>query len=246
MTARPRPVEQEEQSHSAEFHPDLKRNRSLWDKLQFTEKSATKQITGKGRPMTDINPTWRMLRMTEMFGPCGKGWNWNIEREWESEVGGKKYVYVKLTLWWSDDNGVTRYLVGPHIGGTDMSQGKDEAYKQSVTDAFGKCASMLGVAADVYLGMWTDNDSKYQNEASAAVQAQRNPDLQPESIENFEAELKEKLESTPDLDALQDLWRSGVSARIKEIGAIDKDAQNRLIAAFTARKNKLSETQSVE
>jgi hypothetical protein len=222
---------------SRRFEPDLNANRAMWDLLQYTEGSATKPVEGKGRPMTDINPTWRMMRMTEMFGPCGKGWGWTIDREWESEAGGRKYANVKMTLWWSEDNGKTRYYVGPHIGGTDMTQGKDEAYKQSVTDAFGKCASMIGVAADVYMGKW--NDSKYHNEASSAVEAQRNPDLQPPGIEKFEADLKENLAAVADLEALDDLWRSGVNERIRQIGGVDKAAQNRLISAFSQKKKEI-------
>lgn len=239
MAALSKAAEQAESSsvQLVAFQPDMTINRSIWDKLQFTEKGATKDVTGKGRPMTDINPTWRMMRMTEMFGPCGKGWGWTIDREWEGEAGGKKYAYVKMTLWWSDDNGATRYLVGPHIGGTDMAQGRDEAYKQSVTDAFGKCASMIGVAADVYMGKW--NDSKYHNEASAAVEAQRNPDLQPAAIEKFEAELKEKLDGIGDLEDLDDAWRGGISARIREIGSVDKAAQSRMISAFSQKKNEI-------
>jgi hypothetical protein len=232
----------------SEFRPDLNKNRSLWDMLQYTERHFTKEVTGKGRPMTDINPTWRMMRMTEMFGPCGKGWGWEVDREWEGETGGKKYAYVKLTLWWSDDNGVTKYRVGPYIGGTDMSQGKDEAYKQSVTDAFGKCASMLGVSADVYLQKW--NDSKHHNIAAAEVEKQRNPEIKPErtdpdidlsetGIKKFEADIKEKLLAVPDLKALDVFWRGGVNERVRKIGAADKAAQNRIISAFSQKKNEL-------
>lgn len=222
-------------------------NMSLWDRLQYTEQSATKKVTGGKIPgALDINPTWRMKRMTEMFGPMGKGWGWELNEKWIDEIEGKKFAYVMLTVWWSEDGGKTRYLVGPHVGGTSMSMAKDEAWKQSITDAFGKCASGLGVAADIYEGKW--DDSKYQNvqdaeayrqKASATVAAQRNPNLQPSAIEKYEADLKEKLDGVADLDALDVLWREGVSARVREIGSVDKAAQNRMISIFSQKKNEL-------
>jgi hypothetical protein len=225
------------ETKSSSHQPDLAQNRSLWDKLQYTEKNFTKPVEGKGRPMTDINPTWRMKRMTEMFGPVGLGWGWTIEDRWIEEVGPKKYAYIQLTLWYSLDGGVTRLIAGPHIGGTDMGQGKDEAYKQSVTDAFGKCASMIGVSADIYMGKW--DDSKYQNEASAAVEAQRNPDLQAPAIAKSEADLEKKLAEITDLKSLDDLWTGGINARVKEIGTVDDKARQRMISAFTQKKNEL-------
>jgi len=42
-----------------------------------------------------------------------------------------------------------------------------------------------------------------------------------------------------DLDALDDLWRSGINARIREIGSVDKAAQNRMISAFSQKKNEI-------
>ena len=28
--------------------------------------------------MTDINPMWRIKKLTELFGPCGEGWWYEI------------------------------------------------------------------------------------------------------------------------------------------------------------------------
>jgi phage recombination protein Bet len=58
-----------------------------------------------------------------------------------------------------------------------------------------------------------------------------------EEIEKFEADVKEKLEGIRDQKALDDLWRSGINAKAREIGATDKPAMNRIITAFSAKKN---------
>ena len=44
---------------------------------------AKKEIRG-GRlsGKTDINPVWRIKKLTELFGPCGIGWYYKSVREW--------------------------------------------------------------------------------------------------------------------------------------------------------------------
>lgn len=63
-------------------------------------------------------------------------------------------------------------------------------------------------------------------------------DEQPgEDIEAFEAAVKAKLEAVRTLDDLDDLWKSGINSEIRRVGGVDKAAQNRMISAFTAKKN---------
>ena len=95
----------------------------------------------------------------------------------------------------------------------------------------------IGLAADIYLGMF--DDSKYREESETFYTVKANPELQPPAIEKFESELKEKLAEVADLDTLDDLWRSGVNARIREIGTVDKAAQNRMITYFSQKKNEI-------
>ena len=42
-----------------------------------------------------------------------------------------------------------------------------------------------------------------------------------------------------DLDGLDELWRGGVSARVRDIGLVDKAAQMRIVSYFSQRKNEL-------
>ena len=47
----------------------------IYEKMQDTPKEAQKQIgAGRLKGFTDINPMWRIKRLTEVFGPCGIGW----------------------------------------------------------------------------------------------------------------------------------------------------------------------------
>ncbi len=108
---------------------------------------------------TEINPQWRFKRMTEVFGPVGKYWGWEIDERWSEDFGAVKVCFAMVSVWYVDDeqrkneNGqVYRSTIGPYIGGSDAKRTPDEAYKMAITDAIGKCLSVIGLGADVYMG----------------------------------------------------------------------------------------------
>lgn len=139
----------------------LTENRTIWDALARTDPAFTKEFTkGGGFRGTDVNPTWRIQRLTEQFGPQGKGWGWTIHSKWRETFGGVDCVFVEVSLWYMLDG--ARYEGSPQIGGTDCSRTPDEAYKMAVTDGFGKCAMALGLSADIYLKQF--DASKYREE----------------------------------------------------------------------------------
>lgn len=134
-----------------------------WINLCKTDPNHTKKFTRAGGfSGTDISPAYRIQRLTEEFGPCGEGWGHVIHSRWRETFPGKngatECVFAEVSLWWKNEKG-ERCETGPQIGGTIADRTPDEAYKMAVTDAIGKCALFLGVAADVYLG-WYD-DAKY-------------------------------------------------------------------------------------
>jgi len=139
-----------------------------YNKLRTPPKEALKQIAG-GRlsGMTDIKPQWRIEVMTEVYGTCGIGWKFEIKRLW-SEAGSDNQILafaeinlkIKEGAEWSDSI--------PGIGGsmlvakeTNKMHSSDEAYKMAVTDALSTAMKCLGVAADIYMGLW--DGSKYKD-----------------------------------------------------------------------------------
>lgn len=58
-------------------------NMRIYDAVSSTPAEAKKQIKG-GRisGFTDINPMYRIRRLTEQFGPCGVGWYYTPDRKW--------------------------------------------------------------------------------------------------------------------------------------------------------------------
>lgn len=221
-------------------------NMALWDLLKRTDPKATKPFQRPGGFRgTQIDPAWRLQRMTEVFGPVGKGWGYE-QLEW---TVAERMIFICCRVWYLDQQTGEKLFTGPQWGGNELVRvsrdGKerpdDEGFKMAITDAVGKCMLQIGLAADVYLGLF--DDSKYREESDSFYRAKENPDLKPDAIEKFESLLKQKLAAVANLDALDDLWKDGINARIREIGMTDKVAQQRMIAAFTQRKTEIIEKQ---
>lgn len=137
-------------------------NMAIWKRLFKTDSRFTKNFSRKGGfSGTDINPTYRMAVMTEVFGPCGVGWGWTIESRWSECIAGTQVAYVQLAVWYRVPGDDKIYWTGPQIGGTEYGRAPDEAYKMAVTDAMGKCVTSLGLSADIYMRQF---DTKYQRD----------------------------------------------------------------------------------
>lgn len=141
------------------------KNLDIWEQVHECPQEALSEIKGgKLKGKSDISPIWRYKRLTELFGPAGKGWG--ITNDTYTVVdgaNGEKAVMCQLTLWYKEDE--KRCVPGQ--GGsmliaTEKGQlvTNDEAYKMAYTDAVSVACKQLGFAADVY---WSKgSDSKYQ------------------------------------------------------------------------------------
>lgn len=150
---------------------DLYGNLDLFERVRAVPAEAKKKISG-GRlnGMTDINPMWRIKKLTEEFGPCGVGWYPKIIRTWFDEgADGETIANMEILLFvkygdtWSEGF--------PGIGGSKfVSKEKngyytdDECYKKAFTDAISVACKLLGFGADVY---WEKGSSKYDAKGGA-------------------------------------------------------------------------------
>lgn len=145
----------------------------LYNKVKTPPDGAWKPI--KGGPLagkTEINPQWRIQVMTEVYGPCGIGWRFELtEEKTYTCPAGQILLFVEVAL----------YVVDPESGqwsepiygwGGDFIIEKnknglvanDEAYKMAMTDALGNAMKCLGVGSDVYMGLFDGkNDGKKGN-----------------------------------------------------------------------------------
>lgn len=143
--------------------------KSAWDVLARPPKTALKQIKG-GRlsGMTDINPQWRYKAMHDVFGPCGTGWKYEIQRTWtEQGAAGQVFMFAQVAVYTSINGEWSSSI--PGIGGSMLLESQkgqlhhnDEAVKMAVTDALSVALKMLGVGSDIYMGRW--DGSKYKDD----------------------------------------------------------------------------------
>ena len=152
-------------------------NLSLFAACREVPDNAKKAIIGgrlKGK--TDINPLWRIKKLTEMFGPCGVGWKTTDEKYHteKCESTGEIAVFCTLRLQYVEPE--THEWSAPifGIGGSMLialesgytADGKktkvlyldDEAYKKANTDAISVACKQLGMGASVY---WEQDNTKY-------------------------------------------------------------------------------------
>ena len=137
----------------------------IWDKLKSVPADALRKIeAGRLKGKSDISPVWRYEKMTDVYGPCGIGWKYEIESVNWVDAGAEKMVFVQINLYTKDENKWSAPI--PGFGGDFAIQqersglhANDECLKMALTDALGYAMQKLGVAADVYRGL-ADN-SKY-------------------------------------------------------------------------------------
>lgn len=141
-------------------------NMRIYDAVRAVPEEAKRAITaGRLKGKTDINPMWRIKALTELFGPCGDGWGYTIDRLWiEEGAKGEKCAFAMISLWYKREDGTrSEPVIG--IGGNMMVANEknglytsDECYKMALTDAISVACKALGFGADVY---WSADRTKY-------------------------------------------------------------------------------------
>lgn len=132
-------------------------NMQLFDQLRVTPQEARKPITGgRLKGFTDINPMWRFKRLTEVFGPCGIGWKYEIvSQRIQPGHGNEVAAFVDILLYYKHNGEWSEGI--PGIGGSSfvaMEKGgahtSDECFKMALTDAIGTACKALGMSADIF------------------------------------------------------------------------------------------------
>lgn len=172
---------------------------SLWALSCTTDPRHTKEFKrGGGFSGTAINPTYLLMKATEIFGPVGMGWGWEIEKEdyvpgaafvIEGQVTHEVNHVVRLALWYRITPDFVKLMpeaeafLGQtckvvHFGQTAfVGKNKfgaftdEEAPKKSLTDAISKCLVCLGFSADIHLGLYDSN--KYVNDRKAEFKGEK-------------------------------------------------------------------------
>lgn len=171
-------------------------NMQIWSKVDKTDTRFTKKAKVNGQDITSLSGTAMVMKATELFGPVGIGWGWRIVEERFDEgheifigegdkracIGREIGHTVKISLWFMQEDkrgeieqyGCTRYQYKTSYGMTTDG----EAPKKSLTDAIKKALSMLGFSADVFLGLFDDQDYVQQLQAEQAIEQAEDRDAE--------------------------------------------------------------------
>jgi hypothetical protein len=196
-------------------------NLSIWTQVEKTDPAAQKPMfAADGANLTSINHNYQIKRATELFGPCGFGWGYDVINA--SIIDGAmvsntqtKVSSVQIEFWYKHQDQVCKFS---HFGQTPfVSVGTDEkaitdedAHKKSLTDAIGKALSMLGFSADIYGQGSGDNVGK-------------------EPV--AEDEITKNIKACKDLTALSALWKTLTKEQMVQYAKVKDETKVALGAA---------------
>lgn len=156
-------------------------NMELFRQFEKTADEAKKTIeAGRLKGFTDINPMWRFKRLTEVFGPVGIGWKFEIkDKQIVPGADGVVSAFVDILLYYKWNGEWSEGI--PGTGGSSFVAKErnglytsDECFKMALSDAIGTACKALGMSADIY---FSKDRSKYTADQDA-------PETKMESFED--------------------------------------------------------------
>lgn len=156
----------------------------IYEAVRSVPPEAKKTIAaGRLKGMTDINPMWRIQKLTEVFGPCGVGWKYTIDKEWTTAgANGEVAAFVDISLYYKHEGAWSEAV--PGTGGSSFVSKErgglytsDECFKMALTDALSVACKALGFGADVY---WEKGRTKYSGTGDNGPEPERGSGLEPE------------------------------------------------------------------
>lgn len=229
-------------------------NLKIWSAVSATDPKKTKGYKGPGGFQgTSINPTYLIQKATELWGPCGGNWGYEIVNEGftpgapilneSGEVIAHETTHTLLLNLRHPDGNVSHFGHTPHIFKNKYGiQTDHEAAKKSLTDAIKKCLGMLGFAADVMLGdfenpAYVEMRSEESRIENAANQIEEKARVEQERAEELEKVLN-TMESAQSIHELQTLYKLAI-AKLQLID--DQAGIKRVVAMKDTVKAKLEE-----
>lgn len=153
---------------------------SIYNAVREVPQNAQKEIKGgRLKGFTDINPMWRIQKLTEQFGPCGDGWKYTIvDKRTIAGANGETAAFVDIELFYKLESGEWSEAI-PGTGGSSFVANEksgvrtsDECFKMALTDAIGVACKSLGFGADVY---WAAGRTKYSGDGEQDAPQKEKP-----------------------------------------------------------------------
>lgn len=224
-------------------------NLSTWNRFADIDPSFTKPITGKAYKGTSPNPQYVIRCLTELFGPVGEGFGWEVLREEFTPMGEEILHWCRIRFWHGDRaNGFESYGQTKALMKTKNGLMLDEdAPKKSLTDAIVKAASHIGIAANIFLGRWDDqkyvaavNDEFREKEGEKDPPKPISAAKQKQGLEAIEQDLLD-CHSVEDVNKCARIW-----ATIMGRDGWSNDYREMAKPKFAARRTALSQPDQKE
>ena len=172
------------------------KNMNIYEQGRTVPAEALKKIeAGRLKGFSDINPMWRIKKLTELFGPCGIGWRIEIiDQRIEDGHGDTKVCFVDIHLYVKVD-GEWSYPIHGSGGSSFIAQERnglytsDECFKMAQTDAIGGACKLLGIAADVY---FEKDRTKYNTQGEQEESSKQTASNNKKEHDRIMAEIKGK------------------------------------------------------
>ena len=154
-------------------------NLEIYEKSRAVPQEAQKQFSNGKFSGTDINPMWRIKKLTELFGPAGIGWYTETINERSEQHGNVTMAIVDLNLYVKYEGEWSKPIFG--TGGNILVNAKggpsDEGYKMAYTDALSIACKALGIGADIW---FSQDKTKYTNPNTDDLPFNDEPQKEPE------------------------------------------------------------------
>jgi len=207
---------------------------AIWNALRTPPADALKKIEG-GRlaGKTDINAQWRLEAVTEQFGPVGVGWKFEVAQLWtEPCPNGEIMALARVDVYVRPGDSAPEWSAPiPGVGGSMLVANEkkgpyadDNAFKKAVTDALGTALRTLGVAADVYRGMFDAGRPRQQQGQRGGSERRTEQEGKADGLRWIKKRLEHHFPETPDNghyavrgSALKDVYGVGAWTEISKL-----------------------------
>lgn len=139
----------------------MSENLKLWNSVETTDPNYTKTVD-IGHGFTAICAQYQRKNATETFGPFGKGWGVRSPEYQFIELSECKLLTYQAVFWYVLDGNEHEFPICSSMKAEYTSnRGKlvvdEDCFKKVATSALTKGLSFLGFNADVFVGLFDDN-----------------------------------------------------------------------------------------
>lgn len=220
-------------------------NLGIWSQVEKTDLSYAKKVNQRGG-YTAISPQYQLKQATKVFGSYGKGFGLSESDFDMSLFESLGVVMHKAKFFYVTDGERVEFPISNAIqattGAGDKKRVDVDFAKKVETNTVSKALSKLGFNADVFMGMFEDN--QYMQELNNELAIQKAEDKEQEAVkqarEYDEWKLKE-LESYQHLNSLNAL-QNAFTAHVRKCKRMnDEKGIKQFTKAKDQRKQELTE-----